>query len=325
MVDKRRRCGLPHLQCRFSGDETVMRQSAKAIMFLGTGSDVGKSITAAGLLPHTQTARLQCGPVQGPEHVQQLVYHCRGRRDRPGPGRSGRGRRSASIQRHESDPAQTFFGTGGSGRWIQGRVYGQMQAVDYHHHKKKLVAAVMESYHRLASRYEVIVLEGAGSCARGQPEVQRSGQFSPWPNAPGRPASWWPISTGGGVFAQIIGSMSLMTRREKELTAGFIINKFRGDPALFTDGIRINRTTDQETRIRSGAFFRGYFYRPGRFGRGSDRQTGLAGARPGSPERGRGPFARSVQFHGHGSPGTGAGRPVSTICSSRPIWNRTTC
>ncbi len=41
----------------------------------------------------------------------------------------------------------------------------------------------------------------------------------------------------GGVFAQIIGSFHLMTRKEREITIGFLINKFRGDPKLFVSGI----------------------------------------------------------------------------------------
>ena len=102
-----------------------------------------------------------------------------------------------------------------------------------------------ESYERLASQYEVIVIEGAGSAA----EVNlRDRDLVNWPVV--QMADAQVVLVGdidrGGVFAQIIGTLDLIAPQERARVCGMVINKFRGDVTLFADGIRF---LTERTRI----------------------------------------------------------------------------
>ncbi|MDY7038625.1 MAG: cobyric acid synthase, partial [Thermodesulfobacteriota bacterium] len=117
-----------------------------------------------------------------------------------------------------------------------GKVFGRMNAVDYHDFKPSLRKAVMESYNMLANEYEMIVMEGAGSCC--EMNLKENDLVNlPMAKAVHAPCVLVADIDRGGVFAQLIGSYQLMTRDEKELITGFLINKFRGDPLLFSSGI----------------------------------------------------------------------------------------
>jgi adenosylcobyric acid synthase len=119
---------------------------------------------------------------------------------------------------------------------LHGKVFRQMEAKDYHAFKPRLKEAIMESYCRLARDYELIVMEGAGSCCEMNLKENDLVNF-PLAKSVGAPCILVADIDRGGVFAQIIGSYQLMTQKERTLTIGFLINKFRGDPKLFSSGI----------------------------------------------------------------------------------------
>jgi adenosylcobyric acid synthase len=119
---------------------------------------------------------------------------------------------------------------------LHGKVFGNMDAMGYHAYKPKLKEAVQQSYYRLASEYDVIVMEGAGSCLEMNLKENDIVNFPMALAADARCVLVADIDRGG-VFAQLIGSHVLMTEQERQATVGFIINKFRGDPALFQSGI----------------------------------------------------------------------------------------
>jgi adenosylcobyric acid synthase len=118
----------------------------------------------------------------------------------------------------------------------QGKVYGQMESMDYHNFKPKLKRVVLDSYHRLAEDYDVIVMEGAGSCCEMNLKKNDLVNLS-MAKSVGAPCILVGDIDKGGIFAQLIGSFQLMSPKERELTIGFIVNKFRGDPDLFLSGI----------------------------------------------------------------------------------------
>jgi len=126
---------------------------------------------------------------------------------------------------------------------LLGKVYAQLDAVDYHRLKPHLRRAVREAYYRLAGQYDVIVMEGAGSCCEMNLKKTDLVNFAMAGTARASCILVADIDRGG-VFAQVIGACHLMSRREKALTAGFLINKFRGDRRLFADGVAYieNRT-----------------------------------------------------------------------------------
>jgi adenosylcobyric acid synthase len=98
-----------------------------------------------------------------------------------------------------------------------------------------LVRKVMASYRRLAQAYELIVLEGAGSAVELNLKCNDLVNFSMAKRA-GAAVLLVADIDRGGVFAATIGAFHLLTPGERRLLQGFIINKFRGDAALFEDG-----------------------------------------------------------------------------------------
>jgi len=119
---------------------------------------------------------------------------------------------------------------------IHGKVFGNMNADEYHRFKKKALAAVLESYGRLSGRYEVIVIEGAGSPA----EINlREGDLANMGIAEAVDAPVLLVGDidKGGVFASLVGTLELLSVDERRRIKGFIINKFRGDPNLLAPGL----------------------------------------------------------------------------------------
>jgi adenosylcobyric acid synthase len=121
---------------------------------------------------------------------------------------------------------------------VQGKAIGHFTARDYYDPalRTKMVQAVRQSYERLASEYEVLVLEGAGSPA----EVNlKENDFVNMKMAEWADAACLLVGDidRGGVFASLIGTIDLLTLDERARIAGFVINKFRGDKSLLTTGL----------------------------------------------------------------------------------------
>ena len=121
---------------------------------------------------------------------------------------------------------------------LNGRVWKTMSAREYYRHADDLRALVLEAYRDLASRFEVIVIEGAGSVTElnlRQHDLVNLGLVRHIR------APWLLVADieRGGVFASIVGTAHLLSAEERALLRGFAINKFRGDVSLFDEGVRI--------------------------------------------------------------------------------------
>jgi adenosylcobyric acid synthase len=122
---------------------------------------------------------------------------------------------------------------------VRGKIWGRVTAADYHLRRvEELLPVVRKSYETLASHYDVIVLEGAGSPA----EINlKQHDIANMRMAEMAAASC--ILVGdidrGGVFASLLGTMQLLESKERESIRGFVINKFRGDASLLEPGIRM--------------------------------------------------------------------------------------
>ena len=97
---------------------------------------------------------------------------------------------------------------------------------------------VKRSYTELANTYEVVVIEGAGSAAEMN---LRDRDIVNWRVVEMADANVILVADidRGGVFAQVIGTLDLLQPEERERVVGIVINKFRGDAALFTDGVKM--------------------------------------------------------------------------------------
>lgn len=119
---------------------------------------------------------------------------------------------------------------------IHGRAVTSMNAVAYHDYKAIAMQAVLTSHQRLSGRYEVVMVEGAGSPA----EINlRAGDIANmgFAEAVDCPVLLIADINRGGVFAHLVGTLELLSPTEQARVQGFVINRFRGDIALLQPGL----------------------------------------------------------------------------------------
>jgi adenosylcobyric acid synthase len=122
---------------------------------------------------------------------------------------------------------------------VRGKIWGRVTATDYHQRRvEELLPVVRESYEALASQYDVIILEGAGSPAEINLKRHDIANMRMAEMADARCLLVGDIDRGG-VFASLLGTLELLDSEERECIQGFAINKFRGDASLLNPGIRI--------------------------------------------------------------------------------------
>ena len=209
--------------------------TAKPLMIQGTGSFVGKSIIVAGLCRLLKQDGFQVAPFKAQNMALNSFITPEG-------GEMGRAQvvqaEAAGLDPHvDMNPILLKPNTDiGAQVIIQGKVFGNMNAGEYHRFKKKALAAVLESYGRLSQRYPVIMIEGAGSPA----EINlREGDLANMgiAEAVGAPVLLVGDIDKGGVFASLVGTLELLSVDERSRIKGFIINKFRGDLSLLVPGL----------------------------------------------------------------------------------------
>ncbi len=119
---------------------------------------------------------------------------------------------------------------------LRGRVHGNMDALDYHAYKAKAMQTVIDAWRDLSSRYDVIIAEGAGSPAEINLRTNDIANMG-FAEAADCPVLLVGDIDKGGVFAQLVGTLELVSDSERARTRGFIINRFRGDVALLDSGL----------------------------------------------------------------------------------------
>ncbi len=121
---------------------------------------------------------------------------------------------------------------------VLGEVRGQMTATEYYEYKNSLMPEVMKAYNELASENDIIVIEGAGSPAEinlRENDIVNMGMAE----AAGAPVLLAGDIDRGGVFAQLYGTVKLLTEDEQKRIAGLIVNKFRGDIDILAPGLKM--------------------------------------------------------------------------------------
>src|SRR5262249_30581052 len=113
-----------------------------------------------------------------------------------------------------------------------------LTAMDYYSHFDFLLEHVLASYARLATDFDYVVIEGAGSLTElnlKHHDLVNLGLAKRL----SAPAILVADIDRGGVFASILGTFHLLEQDESSLLRSFLVNRFRGDPRLFSDGVRI--------------------------------------------------------------------------------------
>ena len=204
-------------------------------MIQGTGSDVGKSLIVAGLARAYADRGLKVRPfkpqnmsnnaavtVDGGEIGRAQALQARAARTPP----------TVHINPVLLKPQSEI----GAQIVIQGRVIGAAKAAQYQRMKADLMPHVLASFAQLKAEADLVLVEGAGSASEvnlRRNDIANMG-FARAANVP-------VIIVGdidrGGVIASLVGTKAVIEPEDAALIRGFVVNKFRGDPALFADGI----------------------------------------------------------------------------------------
>ncbi|MGK0321253.1 MAG: adenosylcobyric acid synthase, partial [Granulosicoccus sp.] len=202
----------------------------------GTGSDVGKSTVVAGLCRLAKRRGLSVAPFK-PQNMSNNAAACKNG------GEIGRAQalqaRAAGLEpcvefnpvllKPQSDQTAQIV--------VLGKVLDTVSASDYMNKQRQhLMQAVVDSFSLLATQYDLILVEGAGSTAETnlrERDIANMG-FAQKVQAP---VCLIGDIDRGGVIAAIVGTQTVIDSNDAALIKSFIINRFRGDPRLFDDGV----------------------------------------------------------------------------------------
>jgi adenosylcobyric acid synthase len=213
-----------------------MRNTAACIAILGTGSDVGKSIVTTALCRIFANRGLRVAPFKAQNMSNNSGVTPEGLE-------MGRAQivqaEAARIAPHvDMNPVLLKPSSDvGSQVVLNGRVWLEASSKSYFRKSERLFAESCSALDRLQRCYEVVVMEGAGSCA----EVNLMAndivnlKMAAYAKAP---VILVADIDRGGVFAQIVGTLGCLIREQQDQIKGFIINRFRGDIDLFKEGVK---------------------------------------------------------------------------------------
>ena len=208
---------------------------ARAIMIMGTGSDVGKSLVVAGLCRHFANAGYRVAPFK----PQNMSNNAAVTED------GGEIGRAQALQARAARCAMTVDlnpvllkpqSEVGAQIVVQGKVIGSARAREFQDRKRALMPAVLESFGRLRAVYDLVFVEGAGSASEINLRANDIANMG-FAQAAGLPVVLVGDIDRGGVIASLVGTKHVLAPADAALIEGFIVNKMRGDPSLFADGM----------------------------------------------------------------------------------------
>jgi adenosylcobyric acid synthase len=207
----------------------------KTLMVQGTTSDAGKSTLVAGLC----RVFVNLGYKVAPFKPQNMALNSAVTSDG---GEIGRAQALQAVAaniapRVDFNPILLKPNSDtGAQVIVHGRAISNMEATSYHDYKKVAMDAVLDSHHRLADEFELLMVEGAGSPAEinlRENDIANMG----YAEAVDCPVILVADIDRGGVFAHLVGTLELLSPSEQNRVKGFIINRFRGDIKLLESGL----------------------------------------------------------------------------------------
>ena len=206
----------------------------KSLMFMGTGSDVGKTTIVAGLCRAFADRGLRVAPFKPQNMSNNAAVTADG-------GEIGRAQAlQALAARREPLTAMNPVllkpeHESGAQLIVRGQRVASYSARDYWKIRGELLPQVLAAYHELAADADLVLVEGAGSAS----EVNlRGNDIANFGFA--RPSDCPVVLVGdidrGGVIASLVGTFAVIAPEDAALIRATLVNKFRGDPALFADG-----------------------------------------------------------------------------------------
>ena len=211
--------------------------AARALMFQGTGSDVGKSLIVAGLARALVTRGLKVLPFK----PQNMSNNAAVTED------GGEIGRAQALQARAARVAPTVHmnpvllkpqSEVGAQLVVQGKVYGRANAADYQQIKPELMRFVLDSFARLKGEADIVLVEGAGSASEINLRANDIANMG-FARAADVPVVLIGDIDRGGVVASLVGTKAVIDADDAALIKAFLVNKFRGDPALFANGMAV--------------------------------------------------------------------------------------
>jgi adenosylcobyric acid synthase len=214
-------------------------------MFQGTGSDVGKSLMVAGLTRALTNRGLKVRPFKPQNMSNNAAVTADGGeigRAQALQARAARTPTSVHMNPVLLKPQSEL----GAQIVVQGRVHGTAKAAAYQHLKPDLMPFVLDSYGRLKHEADIVLVEGAGSASEVNLRANDIANMG-FARAADVPVVLIGDIDRGGVVASLVGTKVVIDASDAAMILGFLVNKFRGDPTLFADGMAtIARATGWE-------------------------------------------------------------------------------
>src|ERR1700756_2482796 len=210
--------------------------AARALMVQGTGSDVGKSLVVAVLARGFADGGLRVRPFKPQNMSNNAAVTVEG-------GEIGRAQalqaRAARVAPsvHMNPVLLKPQAETGAQIVVRGKVIGSAPAAQYQEMKAALLGQVLESFALLKGEADLVLVEGAGSASEinlRRNDIANMG----FARAAKVPVVLIGDIDRGGVIASLVGTKAVLEAEDAALIEGFIVNKFRGDPSLFADGMK---------------------------------------------------------------------------------------
>src|ERR1700730_17243355 len=211
-------------------------------MFQGTGSDVGKSLIVAGLARAFTNRGLKVRPFKPQNMSNNAAVTVDG--GEIGRAQALQARAARTSPTTDMNPVllkpQSEIG---AQVVVQGRVRATARAAEYQAMKSCLLPHVLYSFARLRTEADLVLVEGAGSRSETNLRANDIANMG-FARAADVPVVLIGDIDRGGVIASLVGTKGVIASDDATLIRGFLVNKFRGDPDLFADGMAtIERTT----------------------------------------------------------------------------------
>ena len=204
-------------------------------MIQGAGSNVGKSMLVAGLARAFADRGLRVAPFKPQNMSNNAAVTVDGGEIGRAQALQARAARRAPVTDMNPVLLKPETDTGAQ-VIVQGQRRATVAARDYARLRPTLMAPVLDSFRRLASDVDLVLVEGAGSPAEINLRAADIANMG-FAEAAGVPVILVGDIDRGGVIAQVVGTRVVLPEADARRIVGFAINKFRGDPSLFDDGL----------------------------------------------------------------------------------------
>ena len=208
--------------------------TAKALMFMGTGSDVGKSLIVAGLCRAAANRGLRVAPFKPQNMSNNAAVAADGGEIGRAQALQARAARREPLTAMNPVLLKPEHETGAQ-LIVRGKRRGSLPAREYWSRRGELLPEVLSAFQELAATVDLVLVEGAGSASEVNLRHNDIANFG-FARAADLPVVLIGDIHRGAVIASLVGTFAVIDPADAALFAATLVNKFQGDPALFADG-----------------------------------------------------------------------------------------